>query len=439
MNKDFLNQIPSEEQPIAKKLQSVAEDVQMTNSFQAKLETQLRDTHKEKMVSAHGWQAKIIPSLGRAILIFGAVFLLNLAIRSLMPKQVPATDRMPNPVISFEDNVRAGKICQGQITVAHDFSIFVSKQDKAEFITLDEQKNIGELRSFSWSPDGKQLALVGNTRGSGNLYLIDAFGDILEPVLSNSELGYLMGVAWSPDGGQLLTWEIRNNSRLYILNTNGTDFSEIDLPLQFFETPQFAPDSKSVMFYGADTTSSGLFQASVDGSKVVTISALVENESSFAWSPDGSTLAYIEMDRNLGEARLVVEDNHNRSVITRLPIPKGSGSSIPDSANLSWSPDGHSLVFEFGRYISDRVIYLAKIDSKELVKLAESAYAPAISPDGKCLAYINNQQIFLLDLATTELHSMDEVAHVLLADLPGGRARSDFQLDKLQWKPAGWK
>lgn len=439
MNKDFLNQIPSEEKPIAKKLQSVAEDMQMTASFQAKLETQLRDTHKERMVSANGWQAKIIPSLGWAILIFGAIYFLNLAIRSLLPKQVPATDRMPNTVISFEDNVRAGKICQGQITVAHDYSVFLSNPDKTGFVEFDEQENIGELRSFSWSPDGRELAIVGNTRGSGNIFLADTTKNLLQPVLSNSELGYLVGVAWSSNGSHLLTWEINNNTRVYLLTKDGTSTTEINLPVQFFETPQFAPNGESIFFYGADSTTTGLFQVSVNDTQITTVSTLGENKGSIAWSPDGSRLAYIEMDRTFGEARLVVEGNGDKMVVASLPIPKGSGSSIPDAANLNWSPNGHSLVFEFGRYISDRVIYLAKIDSKELVKLAESAYAPAISPDGKCLAYINNQQIFLLDLATTKLLSMDEVAHVLLADLPGGRARSDFQLDKLQWKPAGWK
>jgi len=439
MNKEFLNQIPSEEQPIAKKLQSVAENIQMPASFQAKLEAQLRDTHNEKIVSAHSWQAKIIPSLGWAILIVGAVFLLNLAVRSLMTEQVPATDGMPDTITSFEDNVKAGKVCQGQLTVAHNYSVFLSKQDKAGFITLDEQENIGELRSFSWSPDGGQLAIVGNTRGSGNLYLSDAVGNLLQPVLSNSELGYLMDVTWSRDGSQLLTWEINNNTKLHLLNKEGTGLTEVDLPLQFFETPQFAPDSESIMFYGADATSAGLFQASVDSSQIVTISALVENESSFAWSPDGSNLAYIEMDRDLGEARLVVARNGDKTIITSLPIPKGSGSSIPDSANLNWSPDGKNLTFEFGRNAIDRAVYLANINEMELIKLAESAHAPAISADGKCLAYISNQQIYLLDLAATELSPTTLPAPVLLADLPSGRARSDFQLDKLQWKPAGWK
>ena len=96
MNKDFLNQIPAEEQPVAKKLQSLAEDIQVNPSFRAKLETQLQETHNGKTISIRGWQTKILPSLGWAILIVGAVLLLNWALRSLAPEPVPATNGTPN-------------------------------------------------------------------------------------------------------------------------------------------------------------------------------------------------------------------------------------------------------------------------------------------------------------------------------------------------------
>lgn len=300
---------------------------------------------------------------------------------------------------------------------------------------LDEQKNIGELRSFAWSPDGKQLAIVGNTTGRGNIYLTDAASDPLQPVLGNSETGYLMDAVWSRDGKQFLMWSIENNSIVYLVNVDGTGLVEKQLDGQMFATPQFGPDNESIIFYGANSSSAGLFEVMLDSSQARMISARVEDESGFALSPDGSRLAYVEMDRSLGEARLVAEEmaTGGKVVIAILPIPKGSGSSLPESANLSWSPDGKALAFDFGRGATDRAIYLAYADGRGLVKLADSAHTPSISADGRCLAYISNKQVFLIDLSSTPSNSAP--TPVLLTDLPAGRAIADFKLDKLQWRP----
>jgi Tol biopolymer transport system component len=155
---------------------------------------------------------------------------------------------------------------------------------------------------------------------------------------------------------------------------------------------------------------------------------MVEDESSYAWSPDGTQLAYIEMDRNLVKAHLILDEfaTGSKTVIATLPILKSS-YSIPDSANLSWSPDGASLIFDLGRSITDRAVYLVHVDGAGLVKLADSVYAPALSADGECLAYISNKQVFLLDLTSTN------ATPLLLADLPTGRSIAGYRLDKLQW------
>ena len=102
MNKEFQNQIPADEKPVANKLQSVAEDIQISPSFQTKLEAQLKDAHREKIQRTNGWQLKILPALGWAILVIGTVVLLNWALRSMMPKQQPATHGTPNPNLPTE-------------------------------------------------------------------------------------------------------------------------------------------------------------------------------------------------------------------------------------------------------------------------------------------------------------------------------------------------
>lgn len=424
MNNELLSQLSPEDQVVSEALQSKAQSIQIDTLFQASLEAQLKQAHTNQTLSAQGPRFKLLPALGWAIVAIGALFLLNWTVRSLAPDLQPAAHGTPNSDATPNSTENSGNLCAGQLALAHGFSVFIINQDKSDLIEFDKEKNIGELRSFALSPDGSQLAIVGN---SGNIYLADTTGPQLHPILSHSELGYLMGVTWSHDGDRLLTWDIENNKRVYLLNKDGSGLNEIDLPSLFFETPQFAPDDESILFYGADSSSSGLFQQMLDGSPVKVISELVEDQTSFAWSPDGTRLAFIEMDREVGEARLVIEGQGTRESIATLPIPKGSGSSIPNSANLSWSLDGTHLVFEFGYYASDRTVYLANADGSGLVPLAESAHAPAISANGKCLAYVSGKQVYLLDL------SVPSPTPVLLSDLPAGRAVADFQLDKLEW------
>ncbi len=441
MNKDVLNQLPIEEQPIASKLDSVVENIQLSQSFQWELETLLMYRAKTTR-PAQNLFTKIMTPVGWAITTICAIALANWAIRSLVPAQ-PSTGTTPIPQASFEEQVRRGEICGGPLALAHGFDVFLTNPDKTSFATLDAGKAIGELRSFAWSPDGRQLAIVGNTTGRGNIYLTNSTGNPLQPVLTDSELGYLMGASWSQDGNLLVIWSLQNNKVVYLLMTNGIGFVERDLPVQIFETPQFTPGHESIMFYGADPSlGEGLFQTMLNSSRTTNssqtamISDLVEDEGSFAWSPDGLHLAYVEMDRGLGKANLVVQsriDPSDKAIIASIPIPKGSGSSLPNSANLSWASDGKSLVFDFGRGAYDRTVYLAPADGSGLIKVVASAYAPTISSDGKCLAYISNQQVSLLDL--TSVSSASTTAPVVLADLPAGNAISDYRLDKLQWKP----
>ena len=361
-----------------------------------------------------------------SVLVFLALSILAiLGLKWVTSSSSQATDS------GVKENASKANSCSGPLVLAHGFSAYQTNQAKTGFVELDI-KDVGELRSFSWSPDGQRLALVGNTTGRGNIYVAGPTVDQFQLIPVSSELPYLMGAAWSRDGSQLIAWEVQHNSTIYLFNQDGGNFRETDLPVQIFETPQFAPGNESIVFYGVDDSlSDGLIEARVDGSQTRMISDLVENDSSFAWSTDGMRLAYIEMDRNLGEARLVAEDieSGSKTTIASLPIPKGSGSSLPASANLSWSPDGKALVFEFGRGNSGRVVYLASVNEKNLVKLVESAHAPAISADGKCVAYISDKQVFLLDL------TVPSTPPTLLADLPAGRQISDFRLDKLGWGP----
>jgi Tol biopolymer transport system component len=435
MNKDLLDHIPANEQPVASKLNSLMDEMQPSQAFQWELENQLM----EKATStrpAQSWFARIMVPVGWGIAAVAGLLLLNWTVRSMAPLPAPAAGPTITQEVSFAESVRTGGLCMGPLALGHGFEVFLTNPEKTGFVVIDAGKTIGELRWFTWSANGERLALLGNTLGSGNVYLADPSSTQLVPLLSAGELGYMMDAAWSRDGKKIAMWSSQDNTVLYLINADGTGLVEKQLDARILGTPQFWPDGSSVVFYGTTPTSTGLFEMILTDNEAALINSYVESASSYAFSPDGSQLAYMEYDHDIGEARLYLEHLTTREVaiLGTFPIPKGSGSSVPETANMSWSADGKSIVFDVGRGANDRVIYLAEVDRTGLVKVVDNGYAPAISSDGKCLAYISEDQVFIMELANPPSNSTAQ-ASVLLSDLPTGRAIPNFKLDKLQWRP----
>jgi len=434
MNKELLDQLSTDEQQIAAEIGLAADAMQISPNFQWDLETRLMHAVTQKTRHDSRWQ-KIMPSLGWALVAGCVLFLLNWTIRSLAlnPSEVGA--EVSTPPVSFISEVQQGNICVGRLALEHGFNVFLSNREKTELVAVDVGTNMSEIRSFAWSANGKQLALIGNTTGTGSIYVTYPVGGQVGYLLSSSQLGYLMNAAWSRDGKQFVLWSLQNNKVLYLLNSDGTDAVEKQLSIQILGTPQFAPDNQSILFHGADTSSAGLFEVKLNGSEARLINPLMENASGFAFSPDGSQLAYMEYHHDLGEAQLWSEDltTHNATMLGKFPIAKGSGSSVPATANMSWSADGKSIVFDVGLGANDRVIYLAHTDDMDLTKVVDAGYAPAISNDGRCLAYMNDKQLFLLDLIAAS--NSAATPSIFVADIPAGRGSPNYQLNKIQWQP----
>ena len=108
MNRDLLNQLPADEQPAASKLDSVAADMKISPDFQWDLESQLMDEYKTRARSAPGWQLKILPALGWAIVAIGAIVLMNWTLRSPTPEMPPAAPSARIRLTSYMNELQYG-------------------------------------------------------------------------------------------------------------------------------------------------------------------------------------------------------------------------------------------------------------------------------------------------------------------------------------------
>ena len=127
-------------------------------------------------------------------------------------------------------------------------------------------------------------------------------------------------------------------------------------------------------------------------------------ESAGAWSPDSKRFAFSVF--NKGRNRMVVVDVASGSVIDDVSMGKAEQFS-----NLSWSPDGKSIVFQ-GLAEGQGDLYLYNFDTKQVKQLTNdkySDYQPVFSRDGKKVLFSSDR--------TTYDHALSQDITFNLAEL----------------------
>lgn len=206
------------------------------------------------------------------------------------------------------------------------------------------------VRSFQWSPDGKQIALTADQNGDEfyQVYLMPASGGWPEPVTTTADAQHtLAGKTWSPDGRYLL-FAGNNNIR-----------SQVDV--QVFDTKTGEP--RTLVANG------GLNYAS-------------------AWSPDGKHISAVLVTSNTDVDIQLVEFASGE--VTRLTSKQGEIVYAP----IAWSADstGFYLISDDGREFKGLAYWKLGEAGYEWVDRPEWDIEDAdLSADGKKLAVVVNE------------------------------------------------
>jgi len=220
----------------------------------------------------------------------------------------------------------------------------------------------------------------------------------------------------------------RVRSKLWRIQKNGEGHRPLHSGLSNSYSPRWSPDNQRVAFVSNSSGSTQIHMHWVNTGETTVITQLQESPSSLSWSPDGKWLAFTmnvkgegvsfveQRDKPKGatwakkpitvtttryqyDGRGIVEPSYRHIFI--VPSEGGSVRQLTQGdfnhyGSLAWSLDSEEIFFSAHRsadweLISGETnIHKVKVSTKKLTQITSSAgeeRSPAISPDGKMLAF----------------------------------------------------
>ncbi len=228
----------------------------------------------------------------------------------------------------------------------------------------------------SWSPDGGRIVFTAPCLGSdsnlknASLYVMNADGSNIQPLTTDP--GGDFDPSWSPDGTRIAFVSVRDGRPLiymYDLNTQSVT-RLIDLSSDMTEArhPAWSPTSNQLLFMAKrfEVYQIWVMSDAGEGQAQVTRSGQEFWDLNPAWSADGTVILFSQ--RRVGVSskqylmRILYEDRGTESA-TRLnfgPLP---------IENISFSPDGFWLIFEWVAENGNRDIFIMTVDGGRRTQL----------------------------------------------------------------------
>lgn len=268
-------------------------------------------------------------------------------------------------------------------------------------------------RSFGWSNTGALFYTEsGNpARRHDGLFVMNRIGDAR--LIETPDTLYSFGTVWSPDGHTLAYFSShpRNFSDIYTISFPDATVRNLTQTDTLSENnPLWSPDGEHLIY---DRDGNLYLLNIATGERLLLADMQNSPVEEPVWSPDGQFIVFYTQtwrdDRYISHAFIISRDGNN---MQSLNLPMTINSPV------TWSPDGEG--FALIAEDTNLLIYDIADNRFERIEGENRRSAPAWSPDGRWIAFIENRQLNFYDLQTE---------HIL--NIPGeGRIR-----EPLIWRP----
>jgi Tol biopolymer transport system component len=190
------------------------------------------------------------------------------------------------------------------------------------------------VQSPAWRPDGRALAFVTSRRGPPGIYLVNADGTGLRPLIARGNTG-VGDPAFSRDGRYIA---YTRGNRLLAARADGSGPRQIVRQGNELYEPAWSPDGRRIAFV-RDTAGGELFLSIVTlaTGRVRQLTRGPDWDTTPAWSPGGGWVAFVRRPQNSDRGQLALMRPDGTAF--RLLAPR-----FTDVTDLAWSPDGRELV-----------------------------------------------------------------------------------------------